>query len=343
MKQRPDGRWEKKVTVSPGKRKTFYSSEPTEKRAEKDIQQQLLNYTASKDVTKVKFSEVAEAWERDHREKIPDTTWNKTYKGAYQIILEEFSDIYIREINPRDIQRYISGLVSAGYAGKTISNYKSILNMIFTKAFIDGIIEYNFIRDIPIPAGLPKQDITMPSDEDLKIINEHCTGFDLLPYFLLKTGMRISEALAITDKDIDFENKTITVNKKVVHDGNKAVLKTQTKTKAGTRLVPLLSELEENLPKFKGLLFKMQDGEYYTKRYLAYHWNKYKKDNGITANAHQLRHAYATWLVESGIDFKTIQSIIGHADIHLTLQTYADTRKKQIDNARNILENTNLV
>lgn len=141
----------------------------------------------------------------------------------------------------------------------------------------------------------------------------------------------MSEACALTKKDFDFDNNLIYIDKKIVWDGNHPVLKHQTKTKAGERTVPLLSELKKHIPKkFKGYLFSRDGGETpYTKKQLATITDGYKKRHNVSFTPHQLRHAFATLGVEANLSVKELQYIMGHSDIHTTMDIYAEIRKSQ--------------
>ena len=55
-----------------------------------------------------------------------------------------------------------------------------------------------------------------------------------------------------------------------------------------------------------------------------------KKRLNVSVTAHQLRHAYATMLYEAGIDAKAAQGLMGHADLKMTMDIYADLRKKYV-------------
>lgn len=336
MKKRKDGRFVKAITVN-GMRKMFYSSEDTEKKAERDIQRQLLLYREKESRGKT-FEEVADEWDTEYRNSIPDTTYKKSVKAAYERILDYFFDEYIRNISARDIDLFLHTLK---YGQKTVSNHKCILNMIFNFAILHGYIKDNPVSPVKLPKGLNKSKRELPSSYELNIVSSHCTGFDLLPFFMLYTGCRKSEALAIRFEDIDFNQNIITINNHVIHDGNHPIFENVLKSEAAHREIILLDRLKEALPKqFTGFLFSMEnDGKRpLTKGAFDKRWKSYCKKYNINITAHQLRHGYATMLFEAGIDIKDAQDLMGHSDINLTKSIYThirDKRKKETANKLN--------
>ena len=342
MTRRKDGRWQGRITLPNGTVKYFYSSAKTEREATRDINAQLLAYE-QKQIEGMSFRSVAEKWNNEYREKISHITYNKGSRAAYDRILEYFSDCKdITKLTPIEVNMFLNSLIMQNYYKKTISNHKSVLNMIFTYAVLHGYVKHNPVNDVRLPNNLPKKQRELPTTNEIKEVEKHYTGFDLLPYFLLNTGLRISEALAITDKDIDFSKKTIIVNKHVIHDGNRPILEDRTKTENNKRTVILLDRLADKLPKDKkGLLFGNEDGTPLTKRQLACRWKKYQDTYGINLTAHQLRHAYATMLFEAGVDVKDAQELMGHSDINLTRQIYTHIRHERKEETAKKLNNFN--
>ena len=79
MNRRHDGRWEKAKKIN-GKIVHFYSMEPTQRKAERDIERHMIEYSttkAEKETESLKFKAVAEEWERQKREEITESTWIK--------------------------------------------------------------------------------------------------------------------------------------------------------------------------------------------------------------------------------------------------------------------------
>lgn len=329
MKRRKDGRWQKKITLPNGKSKMLYSSASSERMAIKEFNDMMLSMKQEA-IKSHLFNNIANEWVTDYRTKVSDINYRKATKSSYEKVLDHFSEQNIESITATDIHKYINKLIKQGYSQKTIATHKSVLNMIFTFAILSGYIDSNPVQIITLPNNLPKTPRKMPTDEEINIVNSHYEGFAFLPYFLLNTGLRKSEALALEYEDIDFENKSIRINKKIVYDGNKPIVEYKTKTINSLRSVILLDRVAEKLPKDKkGIIFCNENGSYLTNKQFRKRWDKWKNEYGINVTAHQLRHGFATMLYEAGIDIKDAQDLMGHSDIKTTQSIYTHIRDKR--------------
>jgi integrase len=333
MKKRSDGRYVKVITDPKTKKRiSFYG------KSAREVNQKILDYESKLESGKT-FSEVANEW---WEEAEPDLAIQSlpTYRPALARAIEHFGDFLIKDITPREITRFIKSLSNEGYAQKTLSNQRLVLNRIFKHAVIEGDIAFNPCADVEIPANAKKtlRGAATASDED-KIKNTDDTW--LFPLIAIYTGLRKGEILALTWQDIDFDEDLITVTKSVAHDGDKPYVK-EPKTEAGTRLVPLLLPLKKKL-----LSITHRTSENYiisdtgktplTKSRFETLYNHYQKNVGITATAHQLRHSFATIAIENGVDIKAVSEILGHKQISTTLDIYTDFRKKALESSRKIL------
>lgn len=323
--KRKDGRYEKKITTKEGKRITFYG------KTEKELFQNIMEYEKKLEFGEL-FKDVAWEWWDEAEQELSYQT-----KGSYKVALKEaieyFNETYIKEIKPKHINEYINTFVKKGYAQKTISNKKMVLNRIFEYAVIKDYIEYNPCASVKLPKNLPKSKRPPATPEEEKIILQSSDMW-VFPYIALLAGLRRGEILALQWKDIDFENKIISVTKSIYYEGNKACIK-EPKTKAGTRIVPLLDTLYNILLPLKSnsehFIVCNEDGSPISKKKFRYQYNKFRKETGIEASAHQLRHSFATIAFESGVQDKAVQEILGHKQLSTTMDIYTAFRKKSFD------------
>lgn len=239
-----------------------------------------------------------------------------------------FGDIPIAEISVNMVKLYLDMLAKKSYSKKTIKERYAVLKQIFNFAFEREYIEKNPCALVklkfPKTAITPKREAATFEDEAIikNLSNDITFGF--FAKFLLFTGCRRGEALALTPKDIDFENKTVSINKTVEWIGNNPKIKPTPKTEAGIRKIPLpdilISEL--NNRKKQTYIFENSDHGLMHHSQVARHWNTLRETTGISCTPHQLRHSYATMLFDAGIDVKTAQSWLGHTDVKTTLDIY---------------------
>ena len=335
LTKRKDGRFMKTKTIN-GKKISFYSSEPTERKAERDIERQMLEYSHRESLGK-KLSEVCDEWEDVHYKSIKAQT-EQRYKSYVKRFSHFFDGEYIKKITASDIERFLQSMVLEGFSTKTIKDQASIVKQIIRYAIIKGYTKENPAQYITPPKGKAKVIREALTDDDVKKIkSDRFSDFGKIAYFLLYTGLRKGELLALTYGDIDYKNATISINKSVEHIGNKPRIST-TKTQAGVRLVPLPDVLrpivKQGKHKNTDLIFS-EDGELMHKSYFREHWIRHCKSIGIDATPHQLRHTYATMLFEWNISEKDAQSIMGHSDISITHNIYTHIRESRITNTIN--------
>ena len=337
LKRRSDGRLVKTVTdPKTGRRVYFYGQ------TEREINRKILEYTEQQRYGR-SFGDVADAWWEQTMEILSPNSIH-TYRVARDRAVEEFGRSRINTITTRDIQLYITRFAGTGEtlrARKTVSNQLMVISQIFKFAICEGDCELNPAQSVTIPRGLKTTKRTAAASSDEEMIKKSPDVW-LFPYFILYTGLRKGEALALTGADIDLENRTIQISKSVYFESNKPHIKPP-KTDAGYRTVPILDPLLPHLP-------KLADDEYLfsavsdPKKPMGYdlfktRMDQFHKKTGTTFGAHQLRHSFATILFECGIDAKTAQHLLGHAQISTTMDIYTDFRRAaEIEAAQKINE-----
>lgn len=317
MTRRKDGLWQEAVTVK-GKRKFFYG------KTKADVLRKIRDFEESSALGPL-FSTIADDWQEEHAAVSAYKTM-ESYVAPLRRMVDEFGTERVSAISAADIQAFILRLSKQGFARRTVQMHLDVLRMVFDQAIISGHISTNPCAAVSLPRGLAVTSRELPSEEDIqKVIASVDLPFGLFAYLLLFTGLRRGEALALTYEDI--EDGCLRVNKAVAFESNRPVLK-ETKTAAGNRVVVLPDVLKERLGSGSGYIFNT-DGELITKSAFRKRWDKYVNLAGISCTAHQLRHAYATFLYDAGIDEKSAQELLGHSSIVVTRNIYTHIRQSR--------------
>ena len=325
--RRADGRYQASYTKD-GKRYYLYDRSP---------ERLFKRLTEARNGRAVTVADYASKWEAVHRDEVGVRTWNN-YAPHLRRLVDRWGSVPVDEIRVADIASDLTAAKSRRYSATIVNTIRSIWSGILDQAVIDGTIRHNPAREVRLPKGLPRSKRNAPCDDDIQIIlgNTH-KQFGLFPLVLLCTGMRKSEALALTWDDIDLDRGIIHVTKSIEYpDGNTPSLKAP-KTAAGVRDVPIPDILREHLHPSEGIVFKQKEynghpgGGYMSCRAYETAWKRYCDETGLRCTAHQLRHATATILYEAGADELQAQRILGHANPQTTRDIYTDLRQRHLE------------
>ena len=295
------------------------------------------------------FGDVADLWEKEHREAIEQRTW-ANYEPHYKDIVSRHGDKAIEDVAALDITQDLMQAKAKGLSATVVNTRRSIYKMIFDYAIVHGYTQFNPVLAVKLPKGLPRGKRQAPTDEIIKtILASVDKPFGFFPFLLLCTGLRKSEALALTWQDVDFKAKTISVTKSIDNMwGSNPQIKAP-KSSAGIRTVPIIAILEQPLKGHKKycdsspLLFPAPDsnrggkgGGLMTERGYEGAWLRYCRPTGLIddegkplVTAHHLRHGTATLMFESGVDELTAQHVLGHSRVEITREIYTDLRANQ--------------
>jgi len=317
---RPDGLHETILRIN-GKRKAFRGK--TDKEVWEKVKAFDRSAAEAKSEQETTFAVVADKW-WDEIEPTLAPSSAKSYKPALARAKKEFGDWQVGTITAQEIDRFIKR-ISALYAKKTTAMQLQVIRQTLRWAEVKGYLQYNPAASVRQPRN-SKQVRRMPPDKaQIALIKAHAKNvpFGLFAALIYYTGCRRGEALALTGADIDRKAKLIHIRRSVYYLSNAPYLKLP-KTDAGIRSVPLLDALDELLPKSlpKGYLFAEPDGQPLTYKHTEKMYADYCAASGVNVTPHQIRHGYATALFECGIDAKTAQTLLGHAQISTTLDIY---------------------
>ena len=323
MYQRPDGLFEKKVTIG-GKRVAFRG------RSEREVIQKIVSYH-EKEEYGPSFKEVADEWWRHKEPRLsPNTTPN--YNLAKNRAIDRFGDMPVKDLSPVAIKAYLDSLAHKGYARRTVNQHFVVLREICAYGCENYNIMQNAAALVKLPDKLPQSKRKMPSPEQIEQIKAISHTRDgLFLNFLMYSGLRLGEALALTWADVDIDHEILHVRRSLYFAGRNQGEFKAPKSDAGQRDVIYLKRLQILLEPYRGVpgAYVFGDDKPMSKRAYYCLLQRCRKE-GLDITPHQLRHAFATLCFEASIPEKATQRLLGHAQISTTMDVYAELRQSKL-------------
>ena len=363
--QRKDGKYEYKYQDAWGKRKTVYSWKltptdrvPAGKRDDISLREKIkqiqkdLNSNITPDGGNFTVLELVEKYISQKTGVRHNTRSN--YNFVVNVIKKEaFGQKRIDKIKVSDAKEWLIKMQQIDGRGySSIHTIRGVVRPAFQMAVDDDLLVKNpfgfQLNTVVVNDSVTREAITRQQERDflefVKNDKHFCKYYDGI-YILFKTGLRISEFVGLTKKNLDFENNRIIVDHQLQRTRDMKYIIEDTKTESGERMVPMTPEVKEAFqrilanrknPKvepmvdgYSGFLYLDKNG----RPMVALHWEKYfqhirEKYNKIyrvqmpKVTPHVCRHTFCSNMAKSGMNPKTLQYIMGHSDISVTLNTY---------------------
>lgn len=270
------------------------------------------------------------------------------------IILPILGDYELEAVSSKDAELLKQVCENKGLSKKTIQDVIICLKNILKVA---SILEVAETKAISVLWGTgnnetKKQVEAYNKDQVRKLVvslEENPSFKNLGLLITIYSGMRIGEVCALQWKDIDLEEKVIRVNKSIqriyTEEDTMGKMKTELlistpKTKSSQREIPIVQPLFKLMKDFA----KICRPDYFVcsgtttpiepRTYRSYYKKKIEEIGLPHLKFHGLRHTFATQLIASKADVKTVSAILGHSDITTTLNTYVHPSR---DDKRNAL------
>lgn len=335
---------------------------------EKQIKQNLFNQVASNggNMTVLELCEKYTSLKCGVRD-----TMRTGYKTVLNVLKKDpFGKKRIDKVKISDAKGWLIKLQQVDGRGySSIHQIRGVLRPAFEMAFQDDLIRKNpfqfELASVVVNDSVTREAITRKQQRAyLKFIKEdsYYKKFYEAIYILFHKGLRISEFCGLTIQDVDFKEMRIKVDHQLQYINGKGKKIQEPKTDSGVRFVSMTKEVAECFRKIlmkreKPAIEKMIDGysgfiflDEYGNPTPAYYWEKRmqricKKYNSIykvqmpKVTPHVCRHTFCSNMAKSGMNPKTLQYIMGHADISVTLNTYThvnfEDAKQELDRVSN--------
>ena len=275
------------------------------------------------------------------------------YKFVINILKKEaFGNKRIDKVKLSDARIWLIKLQKDGRGYSTIHTVRGVVRPAFQMAVDDDLLRKNPFEfqlvTVVVNDSVTREAITRKQERQfLEFIkgDRHFSRYYDAVYILFHTGLRISEFVGLTVSDIDLKNGIINIDHQLQRTRDMRYVILDTKTDCGTRLVPMTDEVRECFQRIlqdrpkpkkepvvdgkKGFLFLDKNGM----PMVALHWEKYfqhirEKYNKLykvpmpKITPHACRHTFCSNMAKSGMNPKTLQKIMGHSDIGVTLNVY---------------------
>ena len=265
---------------------------------------------------------------------------------------EDFYERKVHSVKTSDAKLFLIKLQNEGRGSSVIKTVRGILRPAFQMAVDDDILIKNpfafQLAGIVKNTEIPREALSPEEMNNfLKFIHDdsvYCKYYEVF-YILFHTGLRISEFFGLTIHDIDMYERIIDVNHQLQRTNHCEYIILDTKTNAGTRKLPMtedvyymfqaiLEDRPDDLPEIMvdghiGFLFRDKKGM----PEVALHWenrfsNARKRYNDIfraqlpPITPHVCRHTYCSNQARAGMNPKTLQYLMWHSDISITMNVY---------------------
>ena len=313
------------------------------------------------------YQELAELWWESYKYTVKPNTQDNIKRLLDNHVVPLFGVYKLDKLTAPLIQSIVNKLADKTNKGEP----RAYLHYDKIHALNKRILQYgvtmqaipsNPARDVVLPRNTQKakrKKVKHFENQDLKKFLDYLGGLDLSKYrnlyeatlykFLLATGCRINEALALSWSDIDLENATISITKTLNHLGQI----NSPKSKASYRDIDIdqetitmlkayqLRQIQEawKIGRTETVVFSDFIHDYPNNKTLATRLSTHFKRAGVSnIGFHGFRHTHASLLLNSGIPYKELQHRLGHSTLSMTMDIYSHLSKENAKKAVSFYE-----
>ncbi len=343
IRRRSDGRWEARVVLENGQRKSFYA------KTRQEVSRLLAGALRDRDAglpivgEKQTVEQYLTQWLNDIKPTIRLRSWIRYEEAVRLHVLPRLGSVVLSRLSPQQVQSLYTVKLSEGLAPATVARIHAVLRRAFGEATRMGIIQRNVVALVRPPRPIAKEmRVLTPEQARIFLAAVVDDPLEALYVLALTTGMRRGEMLALHWADVNLEARFIQVRFTVQHIAGAQVLYSPPKTARSRRKVALSARAVDALQKHRqrqeqqraivganwvdnDLVFTTATGEPMRGNHiLQRNFAPILRRAGLPPmRFHDLRHPAATLLLMQGIHPKIVSEMLGHSTISMTLDTYS--------------------
>jgi len=334
-----------------GKRRIRYQSFKGTRRAAEIELARLVSENAAGggiDPNKATLAEFLDRWDRDWATSNVEGKTIERYRELIALYVKpHLGAVRVQKLRPVHLNELYAKLLREGGKGgrqlapRTVGHVHRLMHRALGHAATWGIASQN-VASVVNPPKVAETELTILSEDQIGAVLRHLQGRTLRPIvsFLLGTGCRRGEALALRWKDVDFENGRARIERSVEQTKKGGLRFKSPKTRNGRRNVSvspwLLAELRAHRTRQQqqrlalgmgrapadSLVFARWDGSTRAPHWLTQKFALAMDDLEIDCTLHALLHTHVSQLIAAGMDILTISRRLGHASAAITLKIY---------------------
>jgi integrase len=269
-------------------------------------------------------------------------------------VLPKIGNLEVRKVRPAHVQGVLDAYID-GHEPRTVGQLRAAISAMFAVAVEWDLTAVNPAKATRTPTA-QKAKLVIPSGEEVDAIIAEAADTDWSIAILLaaRTGCRRGEVCALRWANCDLDRGVLHVRESLQRvDG--ALVFTPPKTERAVREVPLRADVVARLREHRtaqarrrlelpgmwydhDLIVERGDGGPVDPDSLTHAFLKIAKRAGVQCRLHDLRHAIATRLANSGLAAYETSAMLGHSSVAFTQQTYTHTDDRSVDRTRAALE-----
>lgn len=364
--QRKDGTWYRTIVID-GKRRYVYGKTETEVNKKFRELKNKKPEVITKAIKRMTVEEYMTEWLTEYKKlELKPKSYDTLECSLQYQIFPYFKGRQFFSLTHNEIQKFINTLNKEGCSYSVIRKAYLALNACFKHAMTKDDLEKNPCMLIKLPKKAEKNIKTievLTQDE----IRRYCDaaaecysngraiyrlGYGLV--LILFTGLRLGEAGGLMWKDIDFEKRTLSVQRSLEYvknrnwkegDNKYVLVEGSTKSRSSERTIPLnqtamkaLLELQKITGNFP-YVFSHDSGKPMNPRNLnRVHAGILQRAGIKHIGIHALRHTFATQLFAQKVDVKIISKLLGHSEVSVTYNIYIHLMQEELPEATDSLD-----
>jgi len=347
VQRRPDGRWRARYRDTGDKEHArHFTRKADAERWLDEIRSDLVRGTyVDPAAGRVLFADFARTWLEAQPHRAGTAL---LYERTLRLhVYPRIGDRPLAAVRRSDIQALIT---SSGQhlAPKTVENHFRLIKAVFNAAVEDQLIALSPCRKIARQPVAPSHVVPLSVDQVERLVAATPQHFRALVITAVGTGLRQGEALGLRGQDVDFLRREVHVRHQLVSVPGVAAHLGPPKTASSLRTVPapafVLQALAEHVRLFPpgpfGMIFSNTRGSFVNRQSLHRSLAAAVRTAGLPAGItfHQLRHTYASLLIDGGESVTVVADRMGHKNATETLHTYSHLWPSSDDKTRHVLD-----